>query len=168
MSLKSFDKFCENMILAAPGSQKEVFDERQNQVRSALTIEALIICVLLSMGLVAFNEMLLRWCEECFPLIMFSVTLSFLWSVIRCAAKDCLFGVKGSGTMVMALVICINCLHIFVRCLPDVDEPFIINNGLVTTEFVMLVSAFIMLASFVVVLILNHHRKKKQSTDDDE
>lgn len=43
MSLKSFDKFCERMILAEPGSQKEIFDERQKIVRSRITIEALLI-----------------------------------------------------------------------------------------------------------------------------
>ena len=41
MSLKSFDKFCERLILSEPGSQKEVFDERQNVMRSRLAIEAL-------------------------------------------------------------------------------------------------------------------------------
>ena len=41
MSLKSFDKFCERMILAEPGSEKEIYDERQKQIRTQLTVEAL-------------------------------------------------------------------------------------------------------------------------------
>ena len=165
MSLKSFDKFCENMIMSEPGSQKEVFDERQNQVRANLFIESLLICILLSFLLVAINETPLRWCEECTPLMMLSVSVCWLWNVIRCAAKDCLFGVKGSGTVGMALIIAINCTHIFVRYSPDGEEPFVINDGLVSTEFIMLISAFVMFASFIVVVALNSRRKKRQSAD---
>lgn len=51
MSMKSFDKFCERIILAEPGSQKEIFDERQRQQRTQLTVEALR-CV----GTVCFTE----------------------------------------------------------------------------------------------------------------
>ena len=165
MSLKSFDKFCENMIMSEPGSQQEVFDERQKQVRSNLFIESLLICVLLSFLLVAINETPLRWCEECTPLLMLSVSVCYLWNVIRCAAKDCLFGVKGSGTMATAFIIAINCAHIFIRYSPDGEENFIINNGLVTSSFVMLISAFIMFASFIVVVVINSRRKKKQAAD---
>ena len=43
MSLKSFDKFCENLILTEPGSQKIIYDERQKIVQMKIGIETLII-----------------------------------------------------------------------------------------------------------------------------
>lgn len=165
MSLKSFDKFCENIILGEAGSQQEVFDERQNQVRSSLFIEALLICVLLSFLLVGLNETRLQWCENCFPLLMLSIAVSYLWNVIRCAVKGCLFGVKGSGTIAAAFVIALNGFNLLITCFPDREESFIINNGLVTSSFVMLISALIMFVSFIVVLVMNIRRKKKQASD---
>lgn len=54
MSMKSFDKFCERMITAEPGSEKEIFDERQNVMRMRLAIEALLICV----GLIFINSII--------------------------------------------------------------------------------------------------------------
>ncbi len=163
MSLKSFDKFCENMIMGEPSSQKEVFDERQNQVRQGLTIEALVICIGLSFLLVGLNETLLVWCEGGFPLMVLAAAASYLWWVIRCAVKDCLFGVKGYGTIATAFVVALDCMYLFMIFVPDGDEPFVINNGLVTNKFVVLISAFILFASFIVVLALNSRRKKRQA-----
>lgn len=168
MSLKSFDKFCENMILGEPGSQQEVFDERQNQVRSSLFIEALLICIFMSFILVGLNETRLQLCEGCFPLLMLSLTVSYLWNVIRCAAKGCLFGVKGSGTVVTAFIIALSSINVFIRYSPDGEEDFIINNGLMTTEFIMLISALVMFVSFIVVLVINCHKKKKQAADNED
>lgn len=56
MSLKSFDKFCERMILAEPGSEKEIYDERQKQIRTQLTVEALTVFGAMSMLAVMINE----------------------------------------------------------------------------------------------------------------
>jgi len=56
MSMKSFDKFCERIILAEPGSQKEIFDERQRQQRTQLTVEALLIYCAASALCVLLNE----------------------------------------------------------------------------------------------------------------
>ncbi len=165
MSLKSFDKFCENMILSESGSQKEVFDERQNQVRSSLFIEALFICFFMSLILVGLNETSLQWCEECFPLMILSFAVSYLWNVIRCAVKGCLFGVKGSGTIAAAFVAALMGFNLLITYSPDWEESFIINNGLVTSSFVMLISALIMFVSFIVVLVMNIRRKKKQASD---
>lgn len=56
MSMKSFDKFCERIILAEPGSQKEIFDERQRQQRTQLTVEALLIYCAAAALCVLMNE----------------------------------------------------------------------------------------------------------------
>ncbi len=165
MSLKSFDKFCENMIMSEPGSQQEVFDERQNQVRSSLLIETLMICLFMSLILVGLNETSLQWCEKCLPLMMLSVAVSYLWNVIRCAVKGCLFGVKGSGTIATAFVMVLNGFNVFITSSPDGEGNFIINNGLVTSSFVILISALILFAAFIVVVVMNSRRKKKQASD---
>ena len=104
MRLKSFDKFCEKMILGEPGSEKEVFDERQNQLRAKLTTESLYVCIVLSSLLVLANEIAL-WCDGMFVLIILACAASYLWWVIRNAVKGSLFGVKGSGTFWTAVIL---------------------------------------------------------------
>lgn len=77
MSLKSFDKFCENIILGEPSSpkQKQIFDERQNILRSRLITEALIIFAVRS----ALNTMVMdagpMWCEGFFAPMVLSAAL---------------------------------------------------------------------------------------------
>lgn len=99
MSLKSFDKFCENIILGEPSSQKQIFDERQNILRSRLITEALIIFAVLS----ALNTMVMdagaMWCEGYFAPMVLSAALCLLWWLIRCSAKGVLFGVNGTVAM---------------------------------------------------------------------
>ncbi len=56
MSMKSFDKFCERLILAEPGSEKEVFDERQRLIQQRLAVEALLIYV----GVTLINTMMME------------------------------------------------------------------------------------------------------------
>ena len=97
MSMKSFDKFCEKLITAEPGSEKEIFDERQSVMRMRLAIEALLICV----GLIFINgvisEMIIerQWAEYMSVVNLLFAVLCVLWWIIRCAAKGCLVAVSG-------------------------------------------------------------------------
>lgn len=56
MSMKSFDKFCEKMILGEPGSEKEIFDERQKQLRTHILVQSLVIYAIASALCVVLNE----------------------------------------------------------------------------------------------------------------
>ena len=56
MSMKSFDKFCEKMILGEPGSEKEIYDERQTQLRTHILVQSLVIYAIASALCVVLNE----------------------------------------------------------------------------------------------------------------
>ena len=94
MSMKSFDKFCERIILAEPGSQKEIFDERQRQQRTQLTVEALLIYCAAAALCVLMNEVF-GFLESSFSGMVFIAAAAFLWWNIRALVKGCLFGVSG-------------------------------------------------------------------------
>lgn len=96
MSLKSFDKFCEKMVTGEPSSEKPIYDERQNIVRSRLLIEALTIYGVASMLDTALNEMVYMWCESFFAQLVLIAALCLIWYLIRCTAKGALFGVNGT------------------------------------------------------------------------
>ena len=70
MSLKSFDKFCENMIKGEPVDNKEIFDERQKMVRSRLAMEAMTVYVCLSLLASMSYEFIYQWAE--------SITIAFM------------------------------------------------------------------------------------------
>lgn len=95
MSLKSFDKFCERLILAEPGSQKEIFDERQNVMRSRLAIEALFIYVGLTFLNSMVMEMFYQWAESQMAVTLLFAVICLLWWEIRCALKGCMLAVSG-------------------------------------------------------------------------
>lgn len=96
MSLKSFDKFCESIILNDPKSRKEIFDERQRQIRNKITLESLLIYVTAVFVNTAIMENAYMWCESyTAPMLLLMFVCCFYW-VIRNAAKGTLFGVNGT------------------------------------------------------------------------
>lgn len=169
MSLKSFDKMCERMIMGEPASEKEIYDERQNQIRTRLTVEALWVYIALS-GILALTCDAVMWCESVISLMAFSAAVSYLWWVIRNMAKGSLFGVKGNTTVVTAAVmICQGILHV----LMNLDEPkegssLIVNDGVITDNIVVLVSLAILIITGIVVLSASAARRRKLKSDSED
>ena len=94
MSMKSFDKFCEKMILGEPGSEKEIFDERQKQLRTHILVQSLVIYAIASALCVVLNEFI-GFLESDFSGMVFVAGAVYLWWVIFLAVKECMFGVSG-------------------------------------------------------------------------
>lgn len=166
MSLKSFDKFCENIILGEPSSQKQIFDERQNILRSRLTTEALIIFAVLS----SLNTMVMdagpMWCGGFFaPMVLFAA-LCLLWWLIRCSVKGVLFGVNGTAAMKYTgglwtgLGIFYSVYHLF-----SSDFDGVIVDGKVGETFLLVVSCAILLLCGIYILIMAF-REDKRSKDE--
>lgn len=140
MSLKSFDKFCENLILAEPGSKrdKEVFDERQKQIRLRLGIEAMAVCLIAILVNSVFSESFVRWSEHQFSAIFLIIMLSLLYWAIRSAVKGCLVAVdnkraqKGSSIM-MIFIFGLNLLRYLVTIF---DEGIYTSDGILSDDFV--------------------------------
>lgn len=168
MSLKSFDKFCERMILSEPGSQKEIYDERQKQIRTQLTVEALTVYGGLSLLSVFFNETFFTWCEGCFPVMVLCAALAYGWWVIRNAVKGSLFGVSGKGVKYTALMIIIYSPIYEFLILPDENKGFsFAENGKLTSETVISVSLLLFLVCAVATLILYARKKRSESAEND-
>ncbi len=166
MSLKSFDKFCEKMILAEPGSEKEVYDERQKQIRTQLTIEALKVYGAMSMLAVMINEMAYTWCENCFPVMVLCAALAFGWWVIRNAVKGSLFGVSGNSMKYMALTIVIETPVYAFLSMPDEGENvWWIKDGMLSTHLVIIISIVIYAICGAVVLAIYYKNKRSDKNN---
>ncbi|MGN1341353.1 MAG: hypothetical protein ACI4WS_13760 [Oscillospiraceae bacterium] len=166
MSLKSFDKFCEKMILGEPGSEKEIYDERQKQIRTHLTVEALTVFSALSMIAVAINETGFQWCEGCFPVMVLCAALSYGWWVIRNAVKGSLFGFSGKGVKYTAILMLIYSPIYEILLLPnDLEKLTFIENGKLTTKAVVTISLLLMVVFAIITLVL-YSRKKRSEADE--
>lgn len=99
MSLKSFDKFCEDMILKQPGSEKMIFDERQKIVRMRLAIEALTVFGSAVLVNCLIMDLAYQYAETySAPMLVIMVLCAFYYT-FRCAAKDCLVGISGEKAL---------------------------------------------------------------------
>ncbi len=155
MSLKSFDKFCERMILAEPGSQKEIFDERQKLIRERITFNS----VLLFAGLSATNTLMmdwgLQWCGMFFaPMILFYV-ISYIYWIIANACKGSLFGVEGTR-FVKSNAFCmifISVVNLLMRAFDD--EGFsVLKNGMLSVKFIGVIAFTLLLAAGIAAFVL--------------
>lgn len=97
MSLKSFDKFCEKMILGEPASQKEIMDERQKIVRTRILVETLFIFSGLSFINCWVMDIAYQWAETYAAPMMMFLMICMIYFNIRCFAKGCLIGINGGS-----------------------------------------------------------------------
>ncbi len=164
MSMKSFDKFCEKMVNNEPLNEKAIFDERQNQLRRQYTIEALYVFGGSTFLNTLIMEFGLQWSESyAMPMVIFAV-ISYLYWVIRNAAKGTLFGVNGTRTVSSTGFICttLGALY-FPLILPEsVDnwDTFFISNGMVGEHFLLTIADALYFGAGIAVLIATHKYKK--------
>ena len=165
MSMKSFDKFCENIILGEPTSRKEIFDERQKLQRTQLTVEALIVYAAMSAIAVMSNEIVYQWCEENFELMVLCMALCLLWWVIRNASKGSLFGVSGKGTQYSAIISLIWVPFYVSNFFLNPEKKFtVVSNGMLSNEFVVSTAFIIYFATAIIVLILKIRENKRDKS----
>ena len=170
--MKSFDKFCERMITAEPGSEKEIFDERQSVMRMRLAIEALFLCI----GLIFINGVISeminnrQWAEYMSTVNLLFAVLCMLWWIIRCAAKGCLVAVSGriaqKTTAVMSVLVGgLNGL----RYAFDIgEEDFVIKDGRLSADFVFLICFALMIACGVFMFTAIRREEKREETEKKE
>ncbi len=169
MSLKSFDKFCERMILAEPGSQKEIFDERQKLIREHITFNS----VLLFAGLSATNTLMmdwgLQWCGMySAPMILFYV-ISYIYWIMANSYKGSLFGVEGTR-FVKSNAFCmifISAVNLLMRAL-DEEGFSVLKGGMLSVEFIGVIAFSLLLAAGISALMLAHRYEKAQKEHPEE
>lgn len=163
MSMKSFDKFCEKLILSEPNSEKEIYDERQKLMRMWLLVQALTGYAAASTLCVLLNE-LMSFLESSFSGMVFLAAAAYLWYVIMAAVRGCLFGVSGKQTVFNAIIVIGLTPSWIITVLPDSDEPplALIRNGVLTEKAVILAAFILYLATSVIVLVINSTNKHKE------
>ncbi|MDE7362630.1 MAG: hypothetical protein K2N38_11930 [Oscillospiraceae bacterium] len=167
MSLKSFDKFCERLILTEPGSQKEIFDERQNVMRSRLAIEALFVYV----GLTLLNSMVMelfyQWAESWMTVTLLFMMLCLLWWEIRCAFKGCLLAVSGRYAQKYSAI-----MGIFIGALNGLryvfdigGEVFFVTNGRLSENLVFALCFLLLIVNGIFMLCVMRHEEKNNGEE---
>ncbi len=172
MSMKSFDKFCERMITAEPGSEKEIFDERQKVMRMRLTIEALFICVGLIFVCGTITELFYQrqWAEYPVTVDLLFAVLCLLWWEIRCAVKGCLVAVSGriaqkTSAIMSVLIGVLNGL----RYAFDIGEDdFLIKDGRLSADFVFLLCCALLIGGGIFMFTVIRREEKREEAEKTE
>lgn len=166
MSMKSFDKFCENLILGKSGSEKEIYDERQKIVRMHLTVEALAVYVVLSALTLVIHDEFVRLCESSFFILAMWGAAAYLWWVIRCAYKECLFGVSGKKVINTATFILfyVPVMLIF-ELLPDIDKFTLMTESGMSDELSLIICDVLFFSSSIITFAAYKKYRRKQSDD---
>lgn len=171
MSLKSFDKFCEKIIMGepAPINRKEIFDERQNQVRQKLTIEALTVFG----AAVSLNTLIMecgaKWCEGYFAPIVLLVALCYMYWLIMVVKKGALFGVEGTAKAerTAGMLIGMSVVYSLMMFLNEDKEIYIFRDGMLSEIFVIMLFYVIAVVCGAVTLVLAHKEKKRAAAEND-
>lgn len=172
MSMKSFDKFCEKMILGEPGSEKAIFDERQNQLRQKYTIEALCVFAGSSFLNTLIMECGLQWSESYVMPMVVLAAISYLYWVIRNEVKGTLFGVNGTnsvastGGLCMAMAIMYSVM--FISDAVEEWDTFIIRNGMLSERFLAIIAFVLYFVGGLYVVIAAYRFNKNNSSKEDE
>lgn len=171
MSLKSFDKFCEDLILKKPGSEKVIFDERQKLVQMQLGIETLTI-----FGAVAFvncliMDMAYQYAETySAPILLLMILCAFYYS-IRCAAKGCLVGIGGERALKWSAgySVFMGVMMMIKFLFGNDGERVLLVNGRLGDDFCfMIVWILAILYGITTLILINIYTKKKEQEEREE
>lgn len=176
MSLKSFDDFCARMVNNDPVSEKEVYDERQNMIRTQLTKRALWLFVIMSGINLIIMECGPQWCgSRVLSTAFFGAVAHLYWTAAN-IKHGSLFGLHGT-TPIVSQIGFLFVDSIFIPILiftddanTDIAENFFIRNGMVSEYFMWALDSALLLAAGIVmaVNIRKFKKKEKESPDTDE
>ncbi len=176
MSLKSFDDFCARMINNDPVSEKEVYDERQNMIRTQLTKRALWLFVITSGINLIIMECGPQWCESWVLSTAFFGAVAHLYWTAANIKHGSLFGLHGTTPIVSQIGFLFG-EGLFIPILiltddsnTDVAANFFIRNGMVSEYFMWVLDSALLLAAGIVmaVSVRNYKKKEKESSDTDK
>ena len=165
MSLKSFDKFCEDLILKEPGSEKIIYDERQKLVQMKIGIETLTIFGALAILNCFVMDMIYQYAESyTLPILIFMMLCAYYYN-FRCAAKDCLIGINGaialkySSASSIFMGIALAAQFIF----RERDGYLPIVDGQLSDDLFFSIAAVLVLGYGITMLLLVRHIEKKKN-----
>lgn len=170
MSLKSFDKFCESIILNDPKSRKEIFDERQRQIRDKITLESLLIYVVAVFVNTTIMDEAYKWCESyAAPMLLLMIACCIYWT-IRNAVKGTLFAVNGTfsnkftGIYGMFISVMFGISNVF----GFEDGESLVSDGVVTESFMVLATFTLTFVYSLIMFILARNNDKRRAAAEAE
>lgn len=159
------------MILSEPGSQKEVFDERQKIMRSRLATEALLVYAAASVLLCMSVEFIYRWAESCCFLLIALGVICAVYYQIRCSAKGCLIGVNGltaknySG-WTMIFMSCFQIIRSVIEASDYESGEFFLREGMLTVNFFATLTFTAILIWGIIISVKISRLKKRGRTEE--
>lgn len=169
MSLKSFDKFCEDLILKEPRTDKIILDERQKLMRSKILTETLVIFSGLSFVNCLVMDLAYQWAETyAAPLLVFMLICACYYS-IRCAVKDCLVGINGERSAKFSSGYCIFMgimMSIKFAFSGDEEQRVLFADGKLTDNFCFLLVWILAVVCGILTIILIEYSRKEMEEDE--
>lgn len=164
MSLKSFDKFCEKIINGEPVDNKDIFDERQERVRTKSLVIALTNFGSLSAANTLLMECGMRWSESYFMPIAVFMAVCYLGFLLDNARRGSLFGINGTSkaTMTASFMLAQGIVMLFFKLIDEKDPFCVIKDGRVSEIFLMTLFFVLEIACAVITFILAHKFNKSK------
>ena len=165
MSLRSFDKFCEDLILKEPGSEKIIYDERQKLVQMKLGIETLVIFGAAAVLNCFVMDMFYQYAESYSMPIVLMLLLTACYYNFRCAVKGCLIGINGVRSLKYSSFtsICMGVLLLVQYTFSENEHHIPIVNEQLSNDFLFLIAAIIVNLYGITTLIIIHHIQKQKN-----
>ena len=165
MSLKSFDKFCEKLILTEPGSEKIIYDERQKIMQMKLGVETLMIFGVLVVLNCIVMDLFYQYAESySMPIVLIMLFCAYYYN-FRCAAKDCLIGINGAKALkyssVSSIFVGIGLAAQFI--FKERDSYLPIVDGHLSNDLFFSIAAVVVMGYGITMLILVRHVEKKKN-----
>lgn len=158
------------MILSEPGSQKEIFDERQKILQNKLGTEALLVYAVASVLCCMSAEFIYKWTESCcFALIALGAICAVYYQ-IRCSMKGCLIGINGltakrySG-WTMILLGALNMIRYAMDSLDPEGGAFFVRDGMLTADFMASLTFAVIMVWGIIITVKLHRLKKSEETE---
>lgn len=170
MSLKSFDKFCETIITGKPGSQKVILDERQRQVSSKLTTEALLIYGIASSVNTVVMDDLYRWCDSFFAPMVLLMTMCYIYWMLRSYFSGTLFGINGSSPAKWtAGIFMVEAFFYCMMLFTDLDEEGgAFHDGMMSSHLVVGVAVALFFIGAAAAFVFAKKAEKAEQTDEEK
>ncbi len=164
MSLKSFDKFCEKMILGEPASEKEIMDERQKIQRMRIGIETLVIFSCLTFINCLIMDLSYQWAESYSAPILLFFMICMIYFQIRCFSAGCMIGINGTFKAKFVAFYAIFMGAVFLLSRDWAENP-LFEHGKMTDSGAALITWILFIIYGIVSLILVKITQKNEKKE---
>lgn len=148
--------------------QKAVYDERQKAMMYRFGIEAFAIFAALTYICCLTIDFFYKWAESTSFAVLLLATVSFGWYLGRCAAAGCLAPVIGKRTQRLSMtLITIGTVLQSVRFFSKLgDEDFIVNDGMLTIDFLLFACLAVEFVCGIFSLCVIHNEEKRNGREE--